>query len=364
MLSPLDETLFHQGPDPFVTVGTADHRFFDRYWFSGISPDGDVAFFAGTGRYANLATRDAFLNLLIGTTQHNVRVAQEIDVVLDAGAGAQRAAVGGFGVEVDVPFRRLRLSMLDERSTVRCDLVFETSWPPHLEARHREMAGHRLAQEQTRYDQVGAWTGWLEVDGRRIVVDGWWGDRDHSWGLRVDVGGIEPPSMVRRVGSFMLWCNFSTDQECGLVHVREYDDLRPSYLDGSITRHGETLRVVDVRQDVEQDEVGWARARFDVTVSNGSTAAFEAEPLTLRPWCSRGGGYSRGFEDRRGFGARRGDVIEQDVYDLIDPRIVLCDGHEVQPGHREQIATLLVDGERRGTAHLPIMRRSGDLVTT
>ena len=56
MLIGLDETLHHQTSAPFSVTGTSEHRFFDRYWFSGLAPDGLVAFFSGTGRYRNLGT--------------------------------------------------------------------------------------------------------------------------------------------------------------------------------------------------------------------------------------------------------------------------------------------------------------------
>lgn len=358
MLTGLDEILFHQGPDPFVVVGTSDHRFFDRYWFSGLSPSGDVAFFAGTGRYPNMATRDAFLNVVIGTEQHNVRVSREIEVVSDADR-PRAAVVGPFRVDVVEPFRRILLRVDD--GPVRADLEFRTTWPPHLEERHREMAGHRLVQEQTRYDQVGEWFGWLEVAGHRTEVDAWWGDRDHSWGTRVDVGGLEPAAIRRRTGNRTLWCNFSTDLHCGLVHERTYDDARPPYLDGRIVgRDGDERFLAGLEHDVESSADGWSAARLLLRLSDGSAVEIDARPHQRRSWASRGGGYNRGFADGLGFGARRGDVVEHDVYDLSDPGRVTMGGETIDPGHREQLARITVDG-RPGWAHLPIMSRSGDM---
>lgn len=358
MLTGLDEFLFHQIPDPVVVVGTPDHRFFDRYWFSGVAPDGEVAFFAGTGRYANLSTRDAFLNVVIGTRQHNVRISREIEVVADA-AVPHQARVGPFLVDVQAPFRTVRLAV--DEGPIRADLTFTTAWPHHLEARHREMSGHRLVQEQTRYDQAGTWEGWLEVEGERVDVRSWWGDRDHSWGVRVDVGGLEPPALSRRSGSLTIWCNFSTASSAGLVHFRQYDDGSASYLDGRIVdADGRDRRVVGLQHEVAPGRGGWARARLQVGLDDGRELAIEATPLGRAAWASRGGGYNRGFADGKGFGARRGEVHEHDAYDLSDPSRVLLDGVVTDPGHREQLATLMVDGEP-GCAHMPIMSRSGVL---
>ncbi len=359
MLIELDETLYHQTPDPFAVTATSDHRFFDRYWFSGLAPDGSVAFFSGTGRYPNMGTRDAFLNVLVGERQHNVRTAAPLE-----GPGtddARTARVGDFHVTVVEPFRRLVL-----RSTagpLTAELEFTTDHPPHLEARHREMSGTRVIQEQNRYDQVGRWNGWIELEGTRIDVEDWWGDRDHSWGTRVDVGGLEPREMFRRTPSFTIWCAFSTEAGWGLVQSREFADGSPRYLDGSVHRRGDgEARVLDLTSDITYVEGTrtWARAELGLSLSDGTMMHLVAEPHTARPWASKGGGYNRGFSDGLGFGARRGETSEYDVYDLPDANRVLLDGAEIDPGHREQLARVTVDGAP-GWAHLPIMPRSGDM---
>lgn len=359
MLIDLDETLHHQTPDPFSVVVTSDHRFFDRYWFSGLAPDGETALFAGTGRYANMGTRDAFLNVLRGERQHNLRVAAALEA--PHAVDAKVARVGPLEVTVVDPFRRIALRSTD--GPVTADLEFTTDLPPHLEARHRELAGTRVIQEQQRYDQVGHWDGWVELDGERIEVAHWWGDRDHSWGTRVDVGGLEPREMFRRTPNLTTWCAFSTDDSWGLFQSREYADGRPRYLDGAIhTRYGRDAQVVELTSDVTyvKGTTAWASAEFDLRLSDGGTVHIQAQPHTPRPWASRGGGYNRGFTDGLGFGARRGDVTEYDVYDLPDVSRVLLEGAEIEPGHREQLARVTVDGAK-GWAHLPIMARSGDM---
>lgn len=358
MLIGLDETLFHQTPDPFVVTATSDHRFFDRYWFSGLAPDGSVAFFSGTGRYPNMGTRDAFLNVLVGERQHNLRHAAPLEEV--GATDPKTARVGGYEVTVLEPFRRLAL-----RSTsgpITAELEFTSDTMPHLEAKHRELSGTRVIQEQQRYDQVGRWNGWIDLDGERIEVHDWWGDRDHSWGTRVDVGGLEPRDMFRRTASFTIWCAFSTEDGWGLFQSREYADGSPRYLDGSVHRRGASMRVTKLASDITYVEGTrtWARAEFEVSLSDGTTMQLVAEPHTARPWASRGGGYNRGFRDGLGFGARRGEVSEHDVYTIPDATRVLLDETEIDPGHREQLARVTVDGAP-GWAHLPIMPRSGDM---
>ena len=43
MLTPLDDSLWHQIPSTFDHVGTSDPRFFDRYWFAVYEPSGSAA---------------------------------------------------------------------------------------------------------------------------------------------------------------------------------------------------------------------------------------------------------------------------------------------------------------------------------
>ncbi|NKQ57069.1 hypothetical protein HFP15_29785 [Amycolatopsis sp. K13G38] len=354
MLSDLDETLFHQFPQPFAVVATSDHRFFDRYWFCGADPRSGLAFFAGFGRYPNMATRDGFLCVLDGHTQHNVRVATQ----REAATGFLAGSAGPLTVEVHAPYRRIALSLDTPR--LRARLEFRTDRPPHLERHHVELGDARILQDQQRYVQVGSWDGWIELGAGRHRVEDWWGDRDHAWGVRVDVGGLEPPEMSRRTRSFTVWCSFTAGARHGMFQLREYADGRPRYVDGALYHDGAVARVRDIEYDVSfaPGTRVYRRARLWVHLESGDTAEIIAEPLTARAWAGRGGGYSRGFDDGRGFGARRGEVVEYDCYDLTDPAEVRSGGAVVPAGHREQLARLTVDGEP-GIGHLPIMDRSG-----
>ena len=73
-----------------------------------------------------------------------------------------------------------------------------------------------ITQETFRFAQVGTWTGTLEVAGRRFDVtpDAWQGARDHSWGIR-QVGKpppVDPRQQANapRGGSFTTGCRYSS----------------------------------------------------------------------------------------------------------------------------------------------------------
>ncbi|MFC4000163.1 hypothetical protein ACFS2C_02715 [Prauserella oleivorans] len=356
MLTDLDETLFHQFPQPLSVVATSDHRFFDRFWFCGADPAGGAAFFAGFGRYPNMGTRDGFLSVLDGETQHNLRVSTQAPAADERLAGT----AGPLRVEVLEPYRHIALTL--DAPEVRAELEFRTSLAPRLERQHTELRNGRVLQDQQRYVQVGRWNGVISVGDRRHEIADWWGDRDHAWGVRVDVGGLEPPDMSERTRSLTVWCSFSTASCHGMFQLREYADRRPTYLDGTLYRDGEPVDVTGIDHEIDfvPGTANYRRATIRLHLADGTTTEIVAEPLTKSAWAGRGGGYSRGFRDGKGFGARRGEVVEYDVYDVGDATQVFLDGAPVPAGHREQMARLTVDGEP-GVGHLPIMDRSGRL---
>jgi hypothetical protein len=76
--------------------------------------------------------------------------------------------------------------------------------------------------ELVRYHQTGTASGWIELDGERIELgpDRWVSTRDHSWGVRYDVGvpaaDVEPrPSIPPGIGFMMLWCPALMERDDG-----------------------------------------------------------------------------------------------------------------------------------------------------
>src|SRR4051794_29881593 len=58
MLTPFDDTPWHQLPAPFDTVGTSDPRFFDRLWFAATDPGGGGTMQFTLGVYQNMNVVD------------------------------------------------------------------------------------------------------------------------------------------------------------------------------------------------------------------------------------------------------------------------------------------------------------------
>ena len=73
MLTPLDESPWHQLPTTFDHVATSDPRFFDRLWFAASDRRGESALQFTLGVYQNMNVVDGGFVAIVGESQHNLR---------------------------------------------------------------------------------------------------------------------------------------------------------------------------------------------------------------------------------------------------------------------------------------------------
>lgn len=342
-LHALDETLMHQIPWPFGFAGTSDHRFFDRFWFSGVDPHGEGGFLSGMAFYKNMNVCDGYGAVQSGGRQFNSRWSRPLDEDFDA------TAVGDLTVEVTEPFRSLTVTWSGRTTPLAAELTFTSTFDPYTEEHYLDASTGRITQEITRYNQIGTWNGWLSVAGERREVVDWWAVRDHSWGVRPGVGGMDrsvADPAARSAAPMMhvvLYC--ATDEFAICVSRRENSRGQVTYLDGEVIgadgSHS-TVVVADVEPEFIPGSRMYRKVRLAVEAEDGRRFQVEATPL-LEPWAYAGTGYDGGYEDGRGLGVPRGHLVEHDVYDLIAPESVQRDGLEVPSGHREQFARVTVD---------------------
>ncbi|KAA9160509.1 hypothetical protein FPZ12_016880 [Amycolatopsis acidicola] len=353
LLGPLDEHLNHQTPRPFRVPGTTDHRFYDRHWFEAISPDGELMMIAGMGVYKNLGTTDGFVTVQNGRQQTNVRVSRPLGDDLEP-------RVGPLKVEVLEPFERIRLSLDEGDHPVRAELEWASTFPAYLEAPHLTFVDGRVVQDTSRYDQLGRWSGWIELDGERFDYTDWWGVRDHSWGVRPDVGGFEPSHGRQWNGSLLwLWAYAVAGDTACHFQLRESGTGELQHFDGEITfapsSGRDPVRIERVEHDIRfiEGTRDWETLVYELHLSDGDKMILEATALQSA-WAYRGTGYENGFEDSRGVGVPRGELVEFDRLDLSVPGRVTREGEPYRPGHREQPAKVTLNGVP-GTGHLPVM---------
>lgn len=355
-LHSLDETLMHQVPWPFAFTGTSDHRFFDRYWFSGVDPSGVGGFLTGMAFYKNMHTCDGYAAVQSARLQHNSRWSRPLSPDME------QTAVGDLTVRVIEPYRSLLVTWSGQTTPLAAELEFTATFDPYTEERYLDASTGRVTQEITRYNQIGAWNGWYTVNGERTDVDDWWAVRDHSWGVRPGVGGMDrsvADPAARRAAPMMhtvLYC--ATEAFAVCVSRRENSDGQVTYMDGEVIGADGTHSVV-VKVDVETEFVPGSRTyravRMQVSSEDGRRLTIEAAPL-LEPWAYAGTGYDGGYTDGGGLGVARGVVAEHDVYDLVPPEGVFLDGAPTPSGHREQFARVTVDGQVT-TGYCTVMTR-------
>jgi len=194
-LVPADELLCHQLPETFATIGQADISWTEKLWASLFARDGSIQVDCGIGKYHNRNVMDMFAGVSRGTEQLTVRASRQLDLE------PQRVGAGPLDYEVLEPLTQVRWVLADNDVVpIRFDLTVTGALPPFLEAKdaQREPFGGRISSDLLRYHQSSTVRGTLWVDGARIDVrdEDWFGFRDHSWGVRMDVG--EPPPDVHR----------------------------------------------------------------------------------------------------------------------------------------------------------------------
>lgn len=205
MLSKGDDYPIHQTAEPVAFAGT-DRNFYDRYFFNGYSADGGVFFAGALGVYPHLNVMDAAFSVLVDGRQHCLLASRVM------GFERMDTHVEPIAVEVIEPLRRLRLAVAPNDSGIAADLVMAGRAPAIEEPRFTRRQGTRTFMDVTRLTQNVTWQGWVEIGGRRHDVNGWWGTRDRSWGVRpIGLPDAQPPVPMEMPQFFWLWSplNFS-----------------------------------------------------------------------------------------------------------------------------------------------------------
>lgn len=377
MLTPMDDTLWHTHPSTFDHVGTSDPRFFDRYWFAASDPKGGGTLQLTLGVYNNMNVVDAGFIAIRNGRQFNVRASRSLRprFVTDCGP---------ISVEILEPLRRARLRV--ERTGadgVAADLEWTGDFPAQEESARFTRVRGRVVEESRRFDQVGHLSGWLELAGERVELDRWWATRDHSWGVRENMGIPEPvtgPAPAPSAGSLFAFLFFSAESSSagaigGHLQIAEFSG-RPSYFTAEIARGGfaagrgaasagaaspgaSAIHLASSKLAVQFHDDQRPRrmksARFDAQTEDGRAVVIEATALCPAV-DMQGLGYSGGFADGKGLGIWRGDThVESDTWDVSHPcEVVRSDGARARPIHRIQPVRLTVrgadlDGEGTGS---------------
>lgn len=332
MLVPSDEGFNHQIAETFAAVSQSDPAWTEKVWGAIFKNDGSLGIGWGMGKYTNRNVMDAYAGVSRGVEQWTVRGSRMLFPTPD------EASVGPIHYDVVEPLKRIRVRLEENEAqpiafdvTLHYDLI-----PPFMENHEyrRQLFGFRVENDLCRYHQVGAAEGWLTLDGVRhtITPEEWSTARDHSWGVRYEVGqkptDMMPGIDTKELPIHLVWCPMMFMRDDGSrysIHLFYVNINIPGYeytFHGGIEYpDGTRTPFVGVRPELEYD--GRNRrligGRLHFTEKNGNVRAVDVAAVSDTGF-HLGAGLYFGY---KGFnhGCWRGELhVEGDhVADCADP---------------------------------------------
>jgi hypothetical protein len=265
-----------------------DDAWSESYYFNAFDPATDAGFFTRIGVRPNEGTMDAGMSVWLpggDLAEHRERKDQHemVDRTLEVGAvryellEAMRSWRLTFAA--DVPARRCEPGSTSRRTVrIECDLRFDARTPA-VGSDGTRRVGPQTAQAAAaagtvgkgHFEQAGAWSGWIEIDGRHLDWTNALGNRDRSWGPR-RWGG---PRMWR-------WFSINVDDEFHLGGIRlgtDAGDLHRGWVwDGekaaSITQWG-------IQTDLARDRLTQRVVHLEVADKLGRTFQLRGDVLRV-----------------------------------------------------------------------------------
>jgi hypothetical protein len=292
--------------DELVAPDTPDlhERFFDRFVFNLHPTDATApSILFGLGIYPPKDTVDGFAILVTESEQRNVRFSTEL-------SATDAASAGPFSWQVVEPMKTWHVALAPNPTGLEFDLTWRARAPAWFgEVGVKE--GDTVTAAFDHLFQSGYYDGTLTIDGETQQIEGWYGQRDRSRGVRTMSGGQ----------GLHIWYQAQfDDRSVGFLLVETRDHER-RLLEGAVMHVDGTLdAITDVGHDLEfDDELDLVGGRVKVTTESGATYLIDADARA-------GGGYMAGG----GYGGHHGkpagrDQVEHDVYPLdgsVSPRTV------------------------------------------
>jgi len=261
-LSAADEGFCHQIADTFAIVGQSDLSWTEKVCAMAAARDGSLQIGFGLGKYANRNVMDGYGGISRGVEQITVRSSRRLAPRPDY------TVVGPLQYEVIKPLHQIRFALeANACQPVAFDFTFESIVPPALEPRTHQRTSYRTTGDLVRYHQTGVASGWVEVDGERteITSDTWVSTRDHSWGVRYDVGqaiaDLEPSEDLSGVAFRLLWSPVYMEKPDGtqyalFLNYRMFDaaGYRSKEVAAAIEHpNGLSEQIVDIEPDLRYD---------------------------------------------------------------------------------------------------------------
>ncbi len=264
--SAADESFTHQFSRPFDEVHDAHGSWSDRCYFFAHSPDGDLLVTNGYGNNPNQYSAAGYGKVALADGRHwELSVGRRV-----TGADRNDLYAGPMRWTCLEPLKRWRCELAPNKSGIEWDMEYTPRTPMwELLPMHIEVDGQMIV-DMFHIKQSGSWTGWVDINGERISVDGWHGGRDRTFGVRKSAEI-----------NFWIWLDAGFEDRAIQAWLIEDHDGNVQYIDGGITHTDGSLSKRFVSMDHEIDFDGGtkrpARAILTFTDSDAVTYRLVAE---------------------------------------------------------------------------------------
>lgn len=230
MITDFDDYCIHQTTQPVAQPGPSDRNFYDRYWFNGFDAQGTYLFEIGFGLYPNRKVMDGHFGITTGGKQYAFHASRR------APKERGETVIGPLSITVVQPMRQIRVRLEPNEHNIECDLLFTATSVPHEEPPNVMHDDGHLIMHNSRFTQMGHWSGYVSIDGNRTEVSQAYGTRDKSWGVR-PVGepqGGAPGLMNAEPGVYWVWCPLNFGDVCTQFGTFEDRDGNPTQVSADL----------------------------------------------------------------------------------------------------------------------------------
>src|SRR5579871_457070 len=233
--TPMDEYFVHQIPQFLPEVAVHHPHWRESYFYDIHDPSGaGDAIFLTMAHYPAHERMDSIQMGRVSGERCFGYSARPYD------GDPHTTAVPGVRIEVVTPMEEVKLWSDPESSPIGLDLTWTARTAPYGLRRGTMRAGDELVWDQCHLFQSGNYRGTYTVDGTTRAIDGWVGQRDHSWGIRDH----------SRCPLWIWWQIQLADGFLGVWHW-EYPNGARVYTDGcwAPAGDGDPVPVVDFRYE-------------------------------------------------------------------------------------------------------------------
>jgi hypothetical protein len=249
----------------------------------------------GFGHFPGRNVADGYAIVSLPGEQRNVRFSTELSATQGDGAGPLR-------FKCLEPNKAWNLRLGPNPTGMEYDVTWRARTPYWLDVVKVENA-ENVSTNFEHLVQSGRYEGSITIDGKQRSVDGWYGQRDRSRGVRTMSGGQ----------GLHIWYQAQfEDRSIGFLLVESRTGER-ILLEGSVMAEtGPLDDIVEVRHKLTFNDLDLASGKVEVTTASGQVYTIDAD-------ASAGGGFMAGA----GYGGHHGKVRG---LDYIEHENFLLDG--------------------------------------